>query len=87
MVRGGAGRGCEGRIRKGQTPLWVNEETVQACKNGRVLLIRPGKLTVQERDFKKAESINEIIESGSFSSVEIPIRFIARGAQKVEIPN
>jgi hypothetical protein len=73
MIGGGASRGGEGGIRKSQTPLGVNKDTIESSHDGRGLLIRPGKLTVKEGDFKKAQLIDEVNENRRLSQIEIVV--------------
>jgi hypothetical protein len=40
---------------------------------------------VQKRDLNEAKIINDVIEESSCREVEIIIRFISRGSQKVKI--
>jgi hypothetical protein len=86
VVRGGTGGGRKSRVRKGKAPLRVDKDAVEASKDGRVLHVRPSKLTVQERDLEKAESVNEIIEGGSLDGVDRAIRLIAGGSDEVKVP-
>jgi hypothetical protein len=85
VVRGGTGGGRKRRVWKGKTPLRVDKDAVEASKDGRVLHVRPSKLTVQERDLEKAESVNEIIEGGNLDGVDRAIRLITGGSDEVKV--
>jgi hypothetical protein len=51
------------------------------------LLVRPGELAVQKRDFQEAEIIDEPVEKVCLGRVKVSIGFIAGGPDKVEIPH
>jgi hypothetical protein len=49
------------------------------------LLVRPGELAIQERNFYEAKIIDEPVEKVCLGRVKVTIRFITGGTDKVEI--
>jgi hypothetical protein len=85
VVRGRPCRGDESSIRQGKTPIRVNQNPIESSKNRGVLLIRPSKLTIKQRDFKETQIRNTVVEKPSFKSVKIIIRFVPWVTKEVEI--
>jgi hypothetical protein len=48
-------------------------------------LVGPSELPVQQRNLKKTEVINEIVEGGGLSGVDVPIGLVTRGSNEVEV--
>jgi hypothetical protein len=63
----------------------VDQDTVKAGEDRRVLLVGPGELAVQERDLKEAKGVYKVIKGGGFGGVDGTIGLIPRGADEVEI--
>jgi hypothetical protein len=62
VVGGGTSRGSEGGIWQSKTPVLVDQGSVKASHNGRVLLVGPSELAVKERNLDKGEIINKLVE-------------------------
>jgi hypothetical protein len=85
MIRRGSRRGGESGVGKSEAPFRINEDPVQSSKDRRILLVGPGELSVQERNFKEAEGIDEVVKAGSFLGVDVPVRLVAGSANQVEV--
>jgi hypothetical protein len=85
MVRGGSGRGGEGRVRERQTPLGVYEDPIEAGKDRGGLLVGPSELAVEERDFHQPKGVDKVVEHGCLNRVEIAIRLIPGGPGEIKV--
>jgi hypothetical protein len=73
MVRGvSSHRGERGRG-KAVVPGVIDEDPIEPNKGGGGPTIRPGKLSVPEREFNETEGIDGVVEQGSFSNGKIGV--------------
>jgi hypothetical protein len=85
MVQSRPAGGSQGGVRKSQAPIRVDQDSVETSKNGGVLHVRPGVLTIKERDFDKSQGVYEVVERSYFDKIEISGGFIPGRASEVKV--
>jgi len=75
VIRSGASKGGEDRVREQGIPSEIDKGPVQAFKSGDASAIGPSELPIQQRQLNEAKILNGVIKGLSLGSVEIVIIF------------
>ena len=65
----------------------VEESAVQAGQDGDVTFVRLGVQTIQQRELKKGEGTDGVVEGRGEGEVEVVVVFVGGGVQEVKIAN
>jgi hypothetical protein len=87
VVESGSWEGGEGGVRKGKVPSLIEQGSVEASEDGRVLFVRPGVQAIKQRQLKERQRADGIVKGVSEGEVEAGVVLVGREAKEIEIPN